>query len=78
VSVKVRVLHDNHHAEHIRLLLKRNGQRDISRHLKGNYALFDNLGFGVYRLALIQYRLNRTWDYVFEISETGLDEKSEV
>ncbi len=74
VSVKVRVLHDNHRAEHLRLSLKRKGQRDISRHLKKDYALFENLGFGVYRLALIQYRLNKTWDYVFEVSEAGLDE----
>jgi len=77
VSVKVRVLHDNHRAENLRLLLKRKGQRDISRHLKEKYALFDNLEFGVYRLTLIQYRLNRTWDYIFEISEAGLDEKAE-
>ncbi len=77
VSVKVRVLHENRCAENMRLSLKKKGGRDISRHLRGDYVLFENLSFGTYRLALIQYRMNRTWDYFFEISEAGIDEKDQ-
>jgi len=46
ISLKFRVLQDNHGAENIRLSLKRKGGRDILRHHRGDYAIFENLTFG--------------------------------
>lgn len=78
LSIKVRAIHESHGAKHLRLTLKRKGGGGISRHLKGEYATFENRVFGVYRLTLTEYRLKKTWDYFFELNEAGLDEKTDL
>lgn len=89
VSLKIRTVQDGEHSTRLRLTLKRKEGRDISRHIRGDYALFENLPLGLYRLRLIQHRPNKpapdqgvseqgTYNYFFEISEAGFDEKTRL
>ena len=72
--IRVRVLKDNISARNVRLTLIRQGGVIVSRLLKKNYVLFEDLPFGSYRFVVEQDALEKG-EYLFKINEAGLNEE---
>lgn len=72
--VRVRVHKDNISARNVRLTLIRQGGVIVSRFLKEDYVLFEELPFGSYRFVVEQDALEKG-EYLFKINEAGLNEE---
>lgn len=59
VNIRARVLKENAREQNVRLTLTRKGGGTVSRPMKRDYALFEELPFGLYRLSLKQNALEK-------------------
>ena len=72
--IRVRVHKDNISARNVRLTLIGQGGVIVSRFLKEDYVLFEELLFGSYRFVVEQDALEKG-EYLFKINEAGLNEE---
>ncbi len=71
VCIHARVHKENAIAKNVRLTFTGQENSIVSRLLKGDYELFENLSFGSYRLTVAQNAIEKG-NHVFEISEQGI------
>jgi hypothetical protein len=74
ISIEIGIFKNSIGAKNIRITLLKEGGGVVSRLLKGDHELFENLPFGVYRVNLIQ-NSEEKGNVCFEIDETGLTER---
>jgi hypothetical protein len=74
ISIEIRIFKNAIGAKNIRITLIKEGGGVVSRLLKSEHELFENLPFGIYRVNLIQ-NSEEKGNVCFEIDETGLTER---
>lgn len=78
-DLKIRISKQGVKVGNIRLTLKGEGMRDVSRPLRDEYVLFEKLSFGNYDLILIQRgtEAKQEYHFTFKLDETGIQEQYE-
>ncbi|MCP4106973.1 MAG: hypothetical protein GY749_15785 [Desulfobacteraceae bacterium] len=74
ICIHARVRKENTVAKNVRLTLVRQENSIVSRLLKGDYELFENLSFGSYCLTVAQNATEKG-TCLFEVSEQGISEE---